>query len=122
MRSFLIIFTSSIIMLSNASSQTLTTNLVKNNDLYYEKGSLKTFTGTAVERYENGKIKTRNHYSNGLLNGVYESFRKTGQLEIKGKYTNGKIDGIWQWYDKNDQIVEERTYKNNVVLKEEFFD
>ncbi len=51
--------------------------------------------------YENGKLKEKGHYENGLKEGpwieYYESEYTEEYESFKGNYISGKKVGIWEW-------------------------
>lgn len=97
---------------------------------------LKPFMGKAVERYEDGQIKSEATYVNGKRESVRKEYHKNGQikreeiykdgkrnggwkryyengkLKEKGLYKDGKRNGVWMLYDENETLKEEGVYKD----------
>ena len=57
---------------------------VKSN---YENGRL---DGEYIEKYENGKIKTKGRYVNGNRDGVWTTYHPDGKAESEEEYKNGR--------------------------------
>ena len=55
-----------------------------------------------IETFENGKMKTRKCYKNGLLHGLCQIWncesQKPHQLVVEENYVNGEIHGIMRWW------------------------
>ena len=74
--------------------------LIEKNGIYYEADPLKTFTGTLVHYYEDGRVKERAGYQDGTREGLRETFHKNGQLFEKENYKGGELNGLFQgFYD-----------------------
>lgn len=93
-------------------------------------------SGLVVKKSENGEIVEKNHYKNGLKNGLSESFHSTGRpsavgefsmdnreglwswyrpdgsLQRKGQYVNGLWEGQWRWFDEAGNLTMEKKYRN----------
>ena len=100
-------------------SEALTANdLVKRNDLYYEKFTDVPFTGEISGKemgqlksgrregswkiyYDNGQLKNTGHYKNGKRDGLWEYFNDDGTLRFDGNYKDGKQNGFQKSYFKN---------------------
>src|SRR5690554_2876543 len=55
-------------------------------------------TGMLVEKYETGRLKTREAYHQGLMTGKSETWYADGTLRTEGYYDNGKKDSVWTYY------------------------
>jgi antitoxin component YwqK of YwqJK toxin-antitoxin module len=110
--------------------------LEQKGELFYLKGKIQPFSGTAVEYYPDGKTRaTEFNYENGkrqgpalmyhedgslsgefaFVNGVgsgtMRQFYKNGQKELEVEVVDGKKEGIErQWYE-NGMKKSEITYK-----------
>ena len=67
----------------------------------YVKGEELPYTGSSIEKYENGKTQFEAHYENGLLNGPYINYYENGDTQSEGEYINGKrktitIQSLWK--------------------------
>ena len=104
-------------------------DLVKRNDLYFEKFTDVPFTGEVSGQYngkfKNGKRKGKwlSYYSNGGLSdkgnfkdgkseGLWVFYHENGQLSSKGNFKDGKSEGLWVNYHKNGQLRSKGNKKN----------
>ena len=87
---------------------------------YFENGNIKEkgnyFNGLKrgewSEFYENGQIFKKDFYNeNGKLSGPFEYYFEDGQTFQKGNYLNGNLDGWWEEHYKGG-IPREIEYKN----------
>ena len=63
--------------------------------------------------YENGKIKTVDHYLNGELHGEKKSYYEDGSPQTIEEYENNKLHGKRTEYDKTpNQVLSESNYAN----------
>ena len=105
-------------------------DLVKRNDLYFEKFTDVPLTAEVSGQF-NGQIKNgkkegfwKEYHDNGQLfekiyfkNGnreTYEKYYKSGLLDGKGNFKHGNLDGLWSWYHENGNLHTSRTYTNGV--------
>ncbi|MEI9946352.1 MAG: tetratricopeptide repeat protein [Chitinophagaceae bacterium] len=51
--------------------------------------------------FQNGGIKSVNHYKDGLVHGSLMEYYKSGALKQKREYTDGKSDGVWESFFPN---------------------
>ena len=127
---FLIICLSSFI--SPSYSETLTMDdLVERNDLFYKKFTDIPFTGEVsgdingsfrkgkkngnwLSYHENGQLKVKKYYSDGITNGAYESYYDNGQLKEKEYYKDGKREGAWEIYFNNGQLKFKGQFKDGI--------
>ena len=84
-----------------------TINLIKKNGLFYNKISDKLFTGFVVFKYDNGKIKSKGSFKNGMEDGYWVDFNQNGSLFSKGNYTKGLPHGNFKFYHENGELEEE---------------
>jgi len=91
--------------------------LVERNGITYKVNSEKGFTGTAVEKYENGQKETEGTWEDGKEDGVFTKWYQNGQKKSEKHYKDGKRNGVWtEWYE-NGQKKYEVTYKNGVQIE-----
>lgn len=128
-----------ILILSSCSKEIPSDQTVERNGITYEINSQTPFTGTTTSFYENGQLKERLSYKEGMKNGIQETFFSNGQLESKEEllteyryvgtksnyYWDGQLksrdiyskEGYWlsseSYYD-NGQLV----YKSNILDKD----
>lgn len=110
-------------------------DLVKRNGLYYEKFSEEPYTGEMIDWYEDGQLKEKGVYKEGLKTGLWEGFRKdgsqeyklyskdgvnydietfheNGSLNVKGKVKDGEFEGLIKGYYKNGTLNVTENYKD----------
>jgi len=104
--------------------------------IIYVIGETKPYTGTFIEKYENGDTREIINFKNGKVHGKHERYYKNGQLAMirfpkngkndgefknyyengnlrtEDKYINGKNDGVSRMYYENGQLWRESKYKN----------
>lgn len=115
--------------------------LVVRHDISYRVNSQTPFTGVGVEYHENGQLKEKSNFKNGLLegpaktyhengqlkenltfknglpDGQYERFHINGQLETVQNFSKGKIiPGVYKFFTKNGIISEEITVINDITI------
>jgi len=67
------------------------------------------FTGFLIERYEDGKLKSRSAISNGLMHGLSEGWHTNGTLQISEPFLNGVSHGTRVKWHPNGQKLSEAT-------------
>ncbi len=83
-------------------------DLVKRDDIYYQKFSNIPYSGKIIGT-KTGKIE------NGIMVGEWLSYFKSGQLEFIHNYKNGQRNGPWKRYYENGQIFEKGNFKNGRI-------
>jgi antitoxin component YwqK of YwqJK toxin-antitoxin module len=48
--------------------------------------------------YENGQLRFKGNFINGIEDGLLEFYYENGQLHYKGNFINGNKDGWWEYY------------------------
>ena len=104
-------------------------DLVKRNDLYYEKFTNVPFTGKIsgivsgrfergrkhgkwLKYFKNGQLYQIDNYIDGIK-GSWEQYYDNGQLESKGSFNkNGYPDGLLEFYYKNGQLENKGSWKD----------
>ena len=109
-------------------------DLVKKNELYYEKFTDVPFTGEVtgqkqgkisrgrregkwVEYYESGHISEKANYKDGIPEGESLEYYENGQLKSKINYKDRKQEGEWLWYYENGQLEFKNNYKDGKLIK-----
>lgn len=69
-------------------------------------------TGFWVEYYDNGNIRSKGEYKNGMKTGKWEYFYYNGQLEQTGSYINDVPHGLWTTFCDNGNIIKKGSYLN----------
>ncbi len=62
---------------------------------------------------EDGEQIISEHYSDGLYEGIYQSFYPGGRLKLEGLYTAGSMEGEWRKYYESGQLMEIVTMHDN---------
>lgn len=66
-------------------------HLIKKEDnLHYELGQNKPFTGKIIDYYELGIIKLETHFENGVMHGSHSLWYPDGSISVQTEYTKGK--------------------------------
>jgi len=104
-------------------------NLVKIENVYYEGLSQEGFTGKAIKKWPNGRLKERYTFKNGIVNGLYESFYESGRI-FESYFLSGPYDvdiddygfsdiqwgdGEWNMFYKNGQLMTRAIVKNGTL-------
>jgi antitoxin component YwqK of YwqJK toxin-antitoxin module len=75
-------------------------DLVQRDDRWYRSGETNPFTGRMVDYYPGGERLSRSQISNGLLNGVSETWYTNGQMHVRESFKDGLSDGLREkWYE-----------------------
>ena len=82
-------------------------------DLFYRKGELEPFTGTAEA--ENKKRKTEAEFWQGRMHGRYRSWFSNGQLESESYFEEGVREGIDRRWNQQGQILEETRFQKGLM-------
>ena len=115
-------------------------DLVKIDEIFYEKESSKPFSGNIVglfegkfiegkkfgefvKFYNDGKLLSRVNYFDNKLNGVWLEYYRNGNLLSKKIFKNNLLNGIYIDYYSFGQILSKRFYINNKLegKYEEFY-
>ena len=65
------------------------------------------FTGEIFENYENGQLKYKVNYIDGMLeDGLIKRYHRNGQLREVSNIKDGQLDGIYARYYFNGQLRE----------------
>lgn len=108
-------------------------SLIEQNGIYWSNNH--PFTGTYVERYDNGlkkiemtlvngekqgtttfyyasgKVSEVRSYKSNLMHGKWEKFDENAVKTAEAYYANGEKTGEWKVWDKNGQLRYEMHYK-----------
>ena len=101
----------------------VTTTTVDENCYY--KYDMSPVTGTVIGHHENGQLKVKATYKDGIPDSLYKEWWDNGQLKLEMTYKNGKRNGLFRhWNDKGGPLSK-RTYVNgkiNGISKAWFYD
>ena len=90
-------------------------------EIYYQ-GGLLAVRGEIVDKaqqgfweffYQDGSIQERANWTNGKVNGAFQSYYPGGKLKLEGTYLKGNQSGLWKVYFKNGAINEIVNWKDN---------
>jgi len=70
--------------------------------------------GTLIQYYENGQVKAKIEYKDGLRNGQAIFYYPNGKIQVKGHYLNGKKHGRWKFYDKQENLINTEVWKHDI--------
>ena len=77
--------------------------------------------GACIYYWKNGKVKSKVHYKNGRMNGLFQSFYENGDLEEEGNYQYdnnqeySRKNGSWKRYYPNGGLESEVIYKKGIA-------
>lgn len=70
-------------------------------------GSADPFTGSILERYAEGSLKSRSAIVNGLLSGPSEGWYTNGQCQVSEQFRDGVSHGVrTKWYANGNKLSE----------------
>ena len=125
----------SLLLISISWSKNVDWNdLIKRDELWYEKFTNEPFTGNStglkqgkvkdgkkdgewLYYIENGQLYLKNTYKDGKKDGERLKYYDNGQLMEKGYYKNGKQEGEWLEYHENGQIEKTEIYKDGKLIE-----
>ena len=80
-------------------------HLIKKEDnLHYELGKEKPFTGKIIDYYETGQLKLESHYEKGLMHGPHSLWYPDGSISVQTIYTKGNPSLKIKW-DEEKELV-----------------
>lgn len=92
--------------------QTNIIDLERIDGLWTKKGEKSCYTGQFMEYFENGKIKGKGEFKDGLVHGLRIVYYENGNKSLERKYSNGINDGPSIEYYPSEQIKQEANFKN----------
>lgn len=91
--------------------------------VYKENGQL--YTGKVLDlKKKTGQVKKSFYCKKGKLEGEYLVYYPNGKLKLKEKYSDGKLNGQRRLHnnDVNNTLIQVETYKNDVLNGYCYFD
>ena len=82
-------------------AETLRHDLVQTDGYWYRSGETNPFTGWMVDYYPDGARLSRSQISNGILNGVCETFYTNSQMQMRENFKQGISDGLREKWHAN---------------------
>ena len=93
-------------------SQTNINDLERINGLWTKKGENTPYTGAIIEYFDNGKVKGKGEFKDGLVHGLRTMYYENGNKSLERTYLNGISDGPSIEYYPNGQVKQEANFKN----------
>ena len=92
--------------------QTNINDLERIDGLWTKKGEKTAYSGQFVEYLENGKIKGKGEFKDGLVHGLRTVYYENGNKSLERNYSNGINDGASIEYYSSGQKKQEANFKN----------
>lgn len=92
--------------------QTNINDLERIDGLWTKKGEKTAYTGQFNEYFDNGKIKGKGEFKDGLVHGLRTVYYENGNKSLERNYSNGINDGASIEYYPSGQIKQEANFKN----------
>ena len=80
------------------------------------------FTGWAVVKHPNGKLKRKEFLQTGLMHGVSHGWFKSGQMEFESNWHFGLPDGLEVIWHENGNVYAVNYWQRGVVLIKKAWD
>ena len=87
---------------------------IEEDGILYKEFPHQLFDGPFILFHDDGTIKEKLIYKDGLKEGPRETFHKNGKLFEKETYKNGKLENIFQGYYANGKLWWEGYAVNNL--------
>jgi len=71
--------------------------------------------------FENGNLQVEGTLKNAKRHGIWTFYHDNGNIWSTGRFENGKSVGVFHIYDKEGQIKYKYHYRNDSIVKEEYF-
>jgi antitoxin component YwqK of YwqJK toxin-antitoxin module len=98
------------------TNETALQDLVQNGGRWCRKGDTNPFTGTMVDYYPGGGVRSRSEISKGLLNGVSETWYTNGQTAVREHYKDGVADGLREkWHENGAKLSQANIVQGKVT-------
>jgi len=78
----------------------------------YQYGKL---NGVREVYFSNGKMEKRADYRRGTRHGHYSQWHENGILQSEGKFQYGKREGVWMWYTSKGRKDSRIIYKQDMM-------
>ena len=66
--------------------------------------------------HDNGQLRTKVSYTNGLPNSTFVHHAENGTVTARGTYAKGKKEGKWQYWHDNGLLLAEGLYRNDLLV------
>jgi antitoxin component YwqK of YwqJK toxin-antitoxin module len=84
-------------------------DLVQIDGRWFQTGHTNPFTGIMVDRYPDGSPLSRCDISNGLLNGLSETWYTNGQIQVREHFKSGISHGLREKWHENGARLSQAT-------------
>jgi antitoxin component YwqK of YwqJK toxin-antitoxin module len=99
-----------------APQETLRRELVQKDGRWYRRGETHPFTGTMADYSPGGARLSLCQVSNGLLNGLSQTWYTNGQLEVSEHFKDGVSDGFREkWYPNGTRLSQATIVEGKVT-------
>lgn len=88
----IIVYISCLLLLGCSEPVILKDDLEFKEFKYFSKRNDKPFSGTAVIKFDNGKVSNSIRFKNGIPDGKWEAYGYQGEITQEGRYTPVPID------------------------------
>jgi hypothetical protein len=61
-------------------------------------------------------VRINQYDLDGRKQGLWEDYYENGRIRYKGNYVNGIWEGNWEWYYDNGKISSKASYVNGCVI------
>ncbi|MCB0737366.1 MAG: hypothetical protein KDC92_07625 [Bacteroidetes bacterium] len=75
-------------------------------------GNLTDGEGLLIRYFDNGTIRSKVFYSEGLKNGIAQFYHENGELSEAGVYKSGRKSGIWKYFSENGEFKKEQAFRS----------
>lgn len=90
--------------------------LVEHNGRWYRNGEASPFTGCMVDYYPGGTLLARSQISNGLLNGMSETWYTNGQMQMREHFKKGVSQGLREkWHENGTKLSQAMIVEGKVT-------
>ena len=72
--------------------------------------NFKNGTGLLIDYHDDGSIFSKSHYTNGLLNGLYEEYFSNGRKAKYGEFRDNFKIGEWSDFNKRGKLITKINY------------
>jgi antitoxin component YwqK of YwqJK toxin-antitoxin module len=90
-------------------------NLLMRAGCWFSQQGTNVFTGRMVDFYPDGTLRSRTAISNGLLNGLCESWFTNGQIQSRECFSNSVSSGPRSKWHENGQLQSTATIVDGVM-------
>lgn len=86
-------------------------DIVERNGRYYLADTDKPFTGVAVVKFANGRLRSETHYRSGRKHGEAMTWYRSGEVRRKSAYKDGERHGEWVTWSRDRRVLFHQQYK-----------